>query len=68
MGLALYVKARVAAVAAKAQAHAAELVTPAARPAALYTAALVHVVLGDCDRAARHRWPDGSTLGELFAD
>jgi hypothetical protein len=53
MGLALYVKARVAAVAAKAHAHAAELVTPAARPAALYAAAMVHVVLGDCDLAAR---------------
>lgn len=49
------------ALAAEARARAAELVTPAARLAALYTAALVHAVLGDRDLAARYvtRYLDG---------
>lgn len=54
--------------------RAAELVTPAARPSALYTAALVHAVLGDRDIAARYvtRYLDGggspARFGYLWFD
>jgi serine/threonine protein kinase/tetratricopeptide (TPR) repeat protein len=42
------------ALAAEARARAAELLTPGAQPEALFTAALVHAVLGDRDLAATY--------------